>query len=218
MSTLIMILFLSILNINMGEIYAQNKSREKRSTSRESTDKKEKGYSSHVLNFKSKVGIGFTQTLGGIEGLALQRGVNRSVIVEGVFGGTFIKPEEGQIKNLMGFALGAHFLFIQARDVAALSVGLRYNYILGNFCLVDQGRCQAQLENATEFTESVVDLPIRVMWFPNHYLSLHMEFGINLQFNSDSDSLSEKISSRGYRINLFRDHLPFGQFGLTLWI
>ncbi len=114
--------------------------------------------------------------------------------------------------------MGAHFQVVRAADVGLLSVGLRYNLVRGDVCLGERDPCQAGAVAPTVVTEHIIDLPVRVWWFINPYLSLHAELGLTLQLGAGLDPVVGEAPREGYQLDIFQGRPALGALGLTLWL
>ena len=172
----------------------------------------------HTLNSSSQIGIGFMETLGGIEGLAISKGLTQYAYIEAIAGGSLIADSNQELKNALAGGIGIHYQWIQALDVACLSVGIRYQHIIGKLCKSDDSLCQSGSKPPTEFTEQIIDFPLRIMYFLSPVLSVHSEFGVTLQIGTGDPPYFGQAPRNGYQLDLFRGRLPFGKVGITLWI
>jgi len=171
-----------------------------------------------ALTFKERLGVGFQQTLGGVEGLALTRGLSRQLAVE-LTAGARLTQRTGRVQELLfGGAVGVHFQLLHAADVGLLSVGARYNHVRGDVCLPRGDACQAGAVAPTSVTQHMVDVPMRVWWFINPYLSLHAELGLTLQLGAGRDPVVGEAPRDGYQLDVFQGRPALGALGLTLWL
>jgi len=170
------------------------------------------------LNLDGVGGLGFVQTLSGVEGLSLYRGLTPLLFSELTLGGSVIQREGRDSEYLFGGALALHFQLYQAGRRAALSVGARYQLSAGTLCLGELDPCQAGAISPSDVFEQSLDLPLRVWWFISPYLSLHSEFGLSLQLGSGSDPVTGDAPRDGYQLDAFRNRAPFGRLGLTIWL
>jgi hypothetical protein len=171
-----------------------------------------------ALTFHERLGVGFQETLGGVEGLTLTRGLSRQLAVELTAGARLTQRTGRPRELLLGGAVGAHFQVIRAADVGLLSVGLRYNLVRGDVCLGERDPCQAGAVAPTAITEHIFDLPVRVWWFINPYLSLHAELGLTLQLGAGLDPVVGEAPRDGYQLDIFQGRPALGALGLTLWL
>jgi hypothetical protein len=127
-----------------------------------------------AVDLNSKKGIGYTDTLNGVNGLNFQFGVG-NIILEGILGVSLDSPKDndGMGRNLT-LGLGGHFQALRAEQ-AAWTVGGRIN--IGNRLPATPKGGDAA-DGATEFG---ISIPTRVYWFPNKHISLHVETGIDIQ-------------------------------------
>ena len=171
-----------------------------------------------ALTFQERLGVGFQETLGGVEGLALTKGLSRQLAVELTAGARLTQRTGRPRELLLGGAVGAHLQVIRAADVGLLSVGLRYNLVRGDVCLGERDPCQAGAVAPTAVTEHIIDLPVRVWWFINPYLSLHAELGLTLQLGAGLDPVVGEAPREGYQLDIFQGRPALGALGLTLWL
>ena len=77
--------------------------------------------------------------------------------------------------------------------------------------------------NPQNISEHIWGLPIRIMWFPIPYLSIHTEFGVTLHSDSVSNQRLDVTQERtqdfesGWRLEFFRQPSWFGRFGIIFW-
>lgn len=183
-------------------------------------EESEKGQAirSQILNLDGISGVGFVQTLGGTEGLSYYRGLSPLLFVELTAGGSLTQRQGRDSEYLIGGALALHFQLFQAGRSAALSIGARYQAVAGTLCLGEEDPCQAGALIPSDLFQQSVDIPFRIWWFLNPYLSLHSEFGLTLQFGSGQDPVLGVAPREGYQLDIFRNRTPFGSFGLTIWL
>ncbi len=168
-----------------------------------------------TLDFFKKKGIGFAQTNGGIQGLALNYGISKIIWTELIAGGSFIQEESRNLQYRLGGAIGMHIQLIQAKDKAFLSLGLRWNTALG--VLSDEINCKTA-DKICSLQNHAIDLPFRIYWFAMSNLSIFSEFGLSLQFSNEKESrLFGSAPKSGYQLDFFQNRLPFGLLGMTLW-
>ena len=131
-----------------------------------------------AVDLNSKKGIGYTDTLNGVNGLNFQFGVG-NIILEGILGISMDSPKDndGMGRNLT-LGLGGHFQALRAEQ-AAWTIGGRIN--IGN----GQPVTPKGADTPDGVTEFGLSIPTRVYWFPNKHISLHVETGIDIQLVGD---------------------------------
>lgn len=160
--------------------------------------------SAHAVDLDGKKGLGYTQTIAGVNGLNFQMGVG-NLILEGVLGLTQASEKDADqgLMNL-GLGLGAHFQALRA-EKAAWTVGGRLNI----------GYNQPPVKDADAITEFGISIPTRVMWFPNKHISFHVETGIDIKIpGEDGPVLGSVVGAEGTAFVLF--DISSG-LGMTFW-
>lgn len=164
---------------------------------------------------QSKKGIGYARAIGGTSGLAFLYGITNHLMVEGLLGIQYVTFEdEAQDPEFrLDLALGAHFQILQA-ERAAFSAGGRLNVFTGPGGTDAEGA-------PTDVTQFGVDIPLRVWWWPDERISLHVETGVAFLFGPDDGVIEGggTLQAKGMLINVF-DNLDrdiFGHIGLTFW-
>lgn len=135
-----------------------------------------------TLDLFKKKGIGFAQSNGGIQGLALNYGISKIIWTELIAGASFIQEESRNLQYRLGGAIGMHIQLIQAKDKAFLSLGLRWNTALG--VLSDEVNCKTA-DKICSLQNHAIDLPFRIYWFAMSNLSVFSEFGLSFQFGNE---------------------------------
>jgi hypothetical protein len=227
---LILIFFVNFTTHDISQAFAQNTNQVIKNSSKPSLSKKTRSNQSvnrtkyiKNLNFKSKRGLGFIQTIGGIHGLGVQWGIGRLFLLETVVGGSFVQHDSFRNETLIGSALGLHFQLMQAQDVVSLTTGLRYNYLFGEICSDQTIACTQGTVNPQNISEHIWDIPLRIMWFPIRYLSIHTEFGISwqqsnaLNKNVQPTVASDQEITGGWNISFFNNSNVFGNLSLVFW-
>ena len=158
--------------------------------------------------------MGAHRSLSGIEGLSMQRGIGQFLIGEVLLGASY-RYEQAQGAFLFGGGAALHFQLRQLGDVGLLTAGLRYSTLFGDPCVL-LSRCQGELigDARAQFFE----LPLRIYWFPNRFISLHTEFGALLQLDQGEEGFSESVGSSGNQMDIFRGRSFFGGVGLSVWL
>ncbi len=164
---------------------------------------------------RGKKGIGYARSIGGASGLSFLYGITDHLMVEGLLGIQYISYEddEAQSQFWLAVALGAHFQILQAEN-AAFSAGARLNLFTGPAGQDTEGA-------PVDVTQTGVDIPLRVWWWPDEHISLHIETGVAFLFGPDSGVITGdgQLEAGGLVVNIF-DNLDtgaFGHIGLTFW-
>ncbi|MCK6574467.1 hypothetical protein L6V77_25580 [Myxococcota bacterium] len=144
-----------------------------------------------------KKGLGFTSAIGGPAGLAFDYGTG-NLAIEGILGIDYFSPKDGDASKKIVLGAGAHFMALRA-EKAAFSVGGRLN--LGTGTAVD---------DAMNFG---LDIPMRVYWFADEHVSLHVEGGIAIKMIGDKGSVFS-AASEGTEMNIVS---PITGLGMTFW-
>ncbi len=162
-----------------------------------------------AVKLNGKKGIGYAQAIGGPDGLSFTFGAG-SLILEGILGiqhETFKDDKQDPITEF-DFAGGAHFqaLRIPGFNGAAFTVGGRFNIMTGKV-------------GNEAVTQLGFDLPMRVYWFPNKYISLHTEFGFSILSGPKDGILSStgSVQPEGTKFNIFNGDNAFGFMGMSFW-
>lgn len=144
--------------------------------------------SAQAVDLNGKKGIGYTDSLNGVNGFSFQMGVG-NLILEGILGLTLDSPKDNDgMGRHLGLGLGAHFQALRAES-AAWTVGGRIN--IGNLQPVTPKGADTP-DGVTEFGLSI---PTRVYWFPNKHISLHVESGIDIQFPPKEGAVTSGVAS-----------------------
>lgn len=169
-----------------------------------------------ALDLREKTGVGFVEAPLNIRGLALSFGINSNIFFESIIGGDWRAPDGRSPETQLGVALGLHLQLLQARDQIALTIGSRFHAHLSEPCTTETQLCAERKVTSTLGVQYLVDIPIRVYWFPHPNLSLHTEFGVSLRWGSSGAS-SDGISVDGYSVYLFNEASRMGNIGMTFW-
>ena len=116
----------------------------------------------------------------------------------------------------MRLSLGAHLQLIQARDDAMLTLGARFRVIYSELCEVEVSLCADRSAISPLIPQYAVELPLRVYWFPNRYLSIHSELGMSISWG-DGGASEGKTALSGAQVVLFSQSSISSQLGMTLW-
>lgn len=164
--------------------------------------------SAHAVDLDGKKGLGYADTISGVNGLNFQMGVG-NLVLEGVLGVTMAKADgEDSGATMLGLGLGAHFQALRA-EKAAWTVGGRINIGYG------QGSTPKGGDAPDAITEFGLSIPTRVYWFPNKHISLHVETGIDLQFpGEDGAVIARNATPKGTAFVIF-DYAA--GMGMTFW-
>ena len=172
---------------------------------------------SRSLDLHGKFGIGFVELADSAGGLALSKGLTTSSFVELIVGGSWRRPEDRTAEQTLGFGIGAHLQLLQAKDVAALTVGGRFQLYLSELCETDSILC-AKRGVVSELTpQYTAEIPLRIYWFANQHISVHAELGISFSWGSAGANENSHLVD-GVQLSIFEGHSRFGNLGLTLWI
>ena len=166
-----------------------------------------------AVDLNSKKGIGYTNTLNGVNGLNFQFGVG-NIILEGILGVSLDSPKDndGMGRNLT-LGLGGHFQALRAEQ-AAWTIGGRIN--IGNAVGVagDPAKNPSFVKEPESVTEFGISLPTRVYWFPNKHISLHVETGIDIQLVGDKGAVYTNGGGEGTYFRIFDTS---SSIGMTFW-
>ena len=166
------------------------------------------------LNLKGVTGVGVGETLTGVRGVSLYRGVSPLLWAELTLGGS-LEQEEGRDTLLTGSAaLAFHFTLFQAGRHSALSAGARYVMTSALACLGDEASCEAGAAPVSGAFEQRAELPLRLTHFLNPYLALHAELGLGVLFGSGERPLIGDAPLNGLKITVFQG----AHLGVTLWL
>jgi hypothetical protein len=165
----------------------------------------------HAVQLGGRTGLGYASAIGGPNGIAVVHGTS-TFIIEGLFGLQYQAFDEADRDDaaFLDFGVGGHFQLLSS-EAASVTVGLRFNLLTGRIEDDSQGFIQTQ-----DLVQWGVDVPLRVYWFPDPHISIHSEFGLAFLVGPDDGVLTEGLTPRGLRINVF-DGGPFAGLGLTFW-
>ncbi len=155
----------------------------------------------HAVDLNGKKGIGFAQSIGGPSGFAFDYGLG-NLHLEALLGVPILMPEGGETGYTLNLGLGAHFQALRT-DAAAWTIGGRVNI----------GLDQPPVKDADSVTQFGIDIPMRVYWFPNKNISLHVEGGIAIQLEGDKGSVFG-TPGEGTYISFLN---PISAIGMTFW-
>lgn len=164
-----------------------------------------------ALQLSGRKGIGYASAVGGPRGLAFAYGAGIFVL-EGIVGlqyQVFDEPDRDDAASL-DFAFAGHFQLLQGKS-ASLTTGLRLNLLTGRVESEEQGVVETK-----DLLQWGVDVPVRVYWFPDPHISVHLELGIAFLVGPEDGVLTEGLTPNGYRIDVF-EPAPLGGLGLTFW-
>ena len=165
------------------------------------------------LLLNGRTGWGAQRSLSQLEGLSIQRGFGQFLIGEFTLGLSH-RYEQAQNAFLLNMSAGLHLQLRQAGDVALFTVGLRYGTAIGDPCMLT-ARCEGELLNDAQ--AQFIELPFRIYWFPNRFISLHAEFGALLRLGGRERSFYQLPSEDGSQLDIFRGG-PLAGLGLSLWL
>ena len=152
-----------------------------------------------------KKGLGFTSAIGGPAGLAFDYGTG-NLAIEGILGIDYFSPKDGDAAKAIKLGAGAHFMALRA-EKAAFSVGGRLNLGLGDI----RPAGATKSESVTNFG---LDIPMRVYWFADEHVSLHVEGGIAVKMIGDKGSIFATGTPEGTEMNIIS---PITGLGMTFW-
>ncbi|MEZ4469428.1 MAG: hypothetical protein R3F60_01230 [bacterium] len=159
----------------------------------------------HAVDLNGKKGIGYTDTLNGVNGFNFQFGTG-NLIIEGILGLTHLSPKDNDAAGRdLTLGIGGHFQALRA-EAAAWTIGGRIN--IGNHVDPDLGQ---KPEAITEFGLAI---PTRVYWFPNKHISLHVETGIDIQLVGDKGTVYTDMGGEGTYFLVFDTS---SSVGMTFW-
>jgi len=162
------------------------------------------------------MGVSFVEAPLNVQGLALNFGINSNIFFESIIGGDWRYPTGQSAESQFGVGLGIHLQLLQARDDAMLTLGSRFHAYLSEPCTTDRQLCAERKVSSTLNTQYLIDLPIRIYWFPHPNLSLHTEIGVTFRWGETGAS-SDGISVDGYSLDIFNEEDRIGRFGMTFW-
>ncbi|MGK0358754.1 MAG: hypothetical protein ACI9U2_001047 [Bradymonadia bacterium] len=172
--------------------------------------------SAQAVDLDGKKGIGYTNTISGVNGFNFQMGVG-NLILEGILGTTMATPKDFDAGGRdLSIGLGAHFQALRAQS-AAWTVGGRIE-INNNVNATPEGA-----DSQDGVTEFGISIPTRVYWFPNKNISLHVESGIQISFPPKAADTGETGNIGGPASVGGPESLGFAIFdissgiGMTFW-
>lgn len=169
-----------------------------------------------VLDLKSKIGLSFLSRPKNKSGLAFQFGLSSSSFMEAIVGGDWRQPENRGAETQVDLAFGTHLQIIQARDVAAMTLGGRFQISYNELCTSDEALCAERSVVSTPTPQYMFELPLRIYWFPVPYISIHSELAVSIRWGK-AGATENEIYVPGYSVHLFNEAGSYGQLGLTLW-
>lgn len=169
-----------------------------------------------ALDLDGKFGIGFVQAPLEVRGISLNMGINSNLFIEAIFGGNLRSPEDQTTETTLATALGLHLQLFQIPTEVALTVGARFHANLSEDCIADDKLCARRQVTVAPDVHYLVDIPIRLYWFPRPYLSLHTELGMSVRWGKGGAS-SRGVLVDGYSVSLFDDLDRIGSIGFTIW-
>lgn len=162
-----------------------------------------------------KKGVGYARAIGGTSGLSFAYGLTDHLIAEVLVGIRYVAFEDEAVdpQFWLDLGLGAHFQILQAAR-AAFTAGGRVNVLTGPAGEDADGA-------PADVTQFGVDIPLRVWWWADEHISLHVETGIAFQFGPEDGVITpgQRLQANGMIISVFDnfDSDIFGHVGLTFW-
>lgn len=169
-----------------------------------------------ALDLNKKVGISLLTIANGQSALGLNWGISSNSFLEVALSSDWRQPTSRAAESQLHLVGGAHLQLIQARDVAALTLGGRFQVKYSELCTSDIELCAERSIVSKPTPQYKLDIPLRIYWYPNPYISVHSEIGIDIQWG-ESGATEEDIYLSGYRVSLFSQSSGYGKLGLTIW-
>ena len=169
-----------------------------------------------ALDLNKKRGLSLLTLPKGSSGLGINVGLNTNSFGELIIGGDWRQPNARSAELNLRLSLGAHIQLIQARDDAMLTFGARFRVIYSEICEVDPALCADRSAVSPLTPQYAVELPLRIYWFPNKYISIHSELGTSISWGEGGATKGE-TSLSGVHFILFSQSNVSGQLGLSLW-
>ena len=173
---------------------------------------------SRSLDLKDRWGLAFVSAPLDVRGLAINRGITSHIFIETILGGSWNRTSADHSEFTFGSALGIHAKLLQSASEhaygrAAFTVGARAHLYFSNICEPNTP-CDPTVSH--DLTERVLlDLPLRIYWFPIPNFSIHSELNLSLYWRSTSTS-SDALGE-AYRFELFEHIGRLGKIGMTFW-
>lgn len=169
-----------------------------------------------ALDLNQKRGVSLLSLSEKASGLGLNLGLSPNSFGELILGGDWRRPTSRSAELQLGISLGAHIQLIQARDDAMLTFGTRFRVEYSEICEVEASLCADRSAISPLTPQYSVELPLRVYWFPNKYISIHSELGTKIAWGTAG--ATEGITAlSGAQVILFSQSSLSSQLGLTLW-
>ncbi len=157
-----------------------------------------------------KLGLGYADTISGLNGLTIGYGVAKNMRLEGMIGMSFDSPKDNDgMGHNIGFGLGFFFDAMRSNE-AAFTVGAR----------LDVGMTKPHKEKGGQdpdgSTELDIDIPVRIDYFPTKNVSFHLETGIGIHMiPKEGEALGHTSKGEGNYFSIF--DIGTG-FGMTYWL
>jgi len=179
--------------------------------------------SASAKDMNGKLGVGMTQTLGGVTGTSFRYWVTRSVGIETTLGVSLVERDGVRSSTTVNGALGVFYAFVQKRT-ANLSIGLRADLgfrtapsAQGQSVKVDDAVNSEDESLTFEATESTLqinaEVPLMVEYFFSDSFSVNASFGFVVVIIPDEGKVLD-ISGLGNADNVGEIGIGVGAGGL----
>lgn len=169
-----------------------------------------------ALDLKGKMGIGWARAPLDVSGLSLNIGAGSNLFLEAIIGGNMRTPTGESPEAKLATALGVHLQLFQTQTQAALTIGARFHLRLNEDCVANDQLCASRQLTTALNAHYLVDVPIRIYWFPVPHISLHTELGVSVRWGTGGAS-SRGYLIDGYSVHAFDDLERVGSLGFTFW-
>lgn len=169
-----------------------------------------------ALDLSKKFGVSILTIANEQSALGINWGLTSNSFLEIAMSSDWRQPSSREAESQFYLSAGGHLQLIQARDIAALTLGGRLQLSYSELCYSDTNLCADRSIVTTPTPQYKLDIPLRIYWFPNPYISIHSEIGIDITWGESGASEGEAYLS-GYRVSVFNRIGEYGKLGLTLW-
>ncbi len=169
-----------------------------------------------ALDLSKKTGLSILSISEGVSGLGINIGLNSNSFMEFILSGDWRQPSSRSAETQLYLSLGAHLQMIQAGDQAAFTLGGRLHITYNELCDTDPALCADRSTISTPIPQYALEVPLRIYWFPNQYVSLHSELGASFSWGQQGAS-EGSTGLEGYTVTIFSQSTLVGRLGLTLW-